>query len=353
MASYLDKETLLSLGHIDPELQAYLERTKPSPINYDDLSGFKAVVEKRNAATMAAASHPPPGIRQTELQYPTRDGLKIRAKLYQPILPPEGGSPLIVIYHGGGFCVGTPESEEQTCQNFVRAFGAVCISATYRLAPEWKFPTAHKDAWDCLRWAAENAETWNANPSVGFVIGGTSAGANITAVLAHLARDEGLSPRLTGQYLAAGSYLSDKNVPEKYRDCYLSHEQNKDVPVLPRAARDMFKKGYEPDENDGVWYAVFNHPKGHSDVPPAFFQIDGLDPLRDEGIIFERVLREEYGIETKMNIYPGLPHGHWGFYPFLKASEEFRKDQIEGMAFLLRREPDFSQVVTKAAVAGV
>lgn len=301
---------------------------------------------------MAAQKHPPPEIKQTELQYPTRDGTKIRAKLYQPTKPPKDGSPLIVIYHGGGFCTGAPESEEQTCQNFVQAFGAVCISATYRLAPEWKFPYAHKDAWDCLKWAAESARSWGADPSVGFVIGGTSAGGNITAVLAHLARDEGLSPPLTGQYLAAAAFLPETKVPEKYKKYYLSQEQNTDVPILPRAARLMFKRGYEADDDDAVWSAVFNHPKGHANLPPTFFQIDGLDPLRDEAIIFERVLREEYRIPTKMNIYPGLPHGHWAFYPFLKASEKFRKEQVEGMAFLLGREPDFGKVVTRAAAAG-
>lgn len=317
------------------------------------MSEFKSLVDKRNASRTSVLKHPPPEVKQTELQYPTRDGIRIRAKLYQPVTVPKDRSPLIVMYHGGGFCVGAPESEEQTCLNFVQAFGAVCISATYRLGPEWKFPHAHKDAWDCLKWAAENAKSWGADPSVGFVIGGTSAGGNIAAVLAHLARDEGLSPPLTGQYFAAASFLPEKEVPEKCKKYYLSHEQNKDAPVLPRAARIMFNRGYEPDEKDAVLYAVFNHPKGHANLPPAFFQINGLDPLRDDSIIFERVLREEYGIKTKMNLYPGLPHGHWGFYPFLKASEKFRKEQVEGMAFLLGREPDFTKVVVKAEAAGV
>jgi len=305
------------------------------------------MIDKRNAATKGAQKQPPPEIIQTDVQYSTRDGFKVRAKLYQPTTPPKAGSPLVVMYHGGGFCTGAPESEELTCQNFVQAFGAVCLSASYRLGPEWKFPTAHKDAWDCLQWAAKNAISWGANPSVGFVIGGNSAGANITAVLTHLARDEGLSPPLTGQYLAVPAVLPETKVPEKYKKYYLSQEQNIDVPVLPRAARLMFKRGYEPDDDDTVWWAVFNHPKGHANLPPTYFQIDGLDPLRDEGIIFERVLREECGIKTKMDVYPGLPHGHWGLFPFLKGSETFRKDQVAGMAFLLGREPDFSKVVTK------
>jgi len=353
MSSYLDEKSLLALGEIDPELKDFLEKANLPPINYDNLDDFKAMVDKRNAAAIEALGQPPPEVKQTEVQYPTSDGSKIRAKLYQPTNPPKEGSPLIVMYHGGGFCIGAPEGEEQSCRNFVQAFGAVCLSATYRLAPEFKFPYAPKDAWDCLKWAAENAKSWGADPSVGFVIGGTSAGGNITAVLAHLARDEGLSPPLTGQYLAIPAVLPDTKVPERYKKYFLSYEQNKNAPVLPKAAIDMFMQGYQPDNDDGVWYAVFNHPKGHANLPPTFFQIDGMDPLRDEAIIFERVLREDNGIETKMNLYPGLPHGHWGFFPFLKASEKFRKEQVEGMGFLLGKEPDFSKVILKAVSAGV
>lgn len=311
------------------------------------------MVAKRNVEAMKALGPSPPEIKATELEYTTEDGTKIRAKLYQPTNPPSGGSPFIVMYHGGGFCLGAPEGEEQTCRNFVQAFGAVCLSATYRFAPEFKFPTAAKDSWDCLKWAAANAKSWGADPSKGFIVGGTSAGGNISAVLAHVARDENLSPPLTGQYLVIPAVVPQSKVPAKYKEYFLSFEQNRHAPVLPVAAIDMFMGAYQPDEDDNVWYAPFNHPKGHQGLPPALFQIDGMDPLRDEAIVYERVLREEDGIKTKLYMYPGLPHGHWGFFPFLKASEKFRKEQVEGMGWLLGREPDYTKVRTAAAAAGV
>jgi acetyl esterase/lipase len=158
------------------------------------------MIAKRNEAAMKALGKPPAEIKQTELEYSASDGSEVRAKLYQPQPAPKEGSPLIVIYHGGGFCVGSPEDEEQSCRNFVHAFGATCIAAAYRLAPEFPFPYAITDSWDALKWAAANAEAWGADPSKGFVIGGTSAGGNISAALALIARDEKLSPPLTGQY---------------------------------------------------------------------------------------------------------------------------------------------------------
>ncbi|KIX98387.1 uncharacterized protein Z520_05688 [Fonsecaea multimorphosa CBS 102226] len=351
--SSLDKEYLLSLATIDPELKAFLDNAQlPPPPSYDDLDAFKKMSALRSIETLKALGDPPPEIRQSELQYPTRDGSKVRAKLYQPSNP---GSdlhrPLIVMFHGGGFCIGTPESEEQSCRNFVQAFGAVCISATYRLAPEFPFPYAVNDAWDAMRWAAEKATSWGADPSAGFVVGGTSAGGNLSAIMAHLARDEGLSPPLTGQYLAIPTVLPPAVVPEKYKEYYLSYEQNRHSPVLPVAAMDMFLSGYKPQDNDGVQWAVFNHPNGHRGLPPALFQIDGMDPLRDEALIYERVLRDECGVKTRSYVYPGMPHGHWAFFPFLKSSDKFRVEQIEGMGWLLGKKPDFSTVVTNAKPA--
>ncbi|OAP62023.1 hypothetical protein AYL99_04226 [Fonsecaea erecta] len=357
--SFLDKEYILSLAPIDPELKAFLEAAQLPPPNYNDLDAFKKMARLRDAEMLKALGDAPPEVRQTELEYPTRDGSKVRAKLYQPSdmaassSSDQRGRPLIVMFHGGGFCVGIPEAEERSCRNFVQAFGAVCVSAAYRLAPEFKFPYAVNDAWDAVQWAAAQASSWGADPSAGFVVGGTSAGANISAVLAHLARDEGLSPPLTGQYLAVPPVLPPTVVPDKYKEYYLSYEQNRNSPVLPVAAIDMFLAGYAADDHDSVHWAVFNHPNGHRGVAPALFQIDGMDPLRDEGLLYERVLSEECGVKTKTYVYPGQPHYHWAIFPFLKASEKFRVEQVEGMGWLLGRTPDFSKVVTKAKAPDV
>ncbi|KIW48108.1 uncharacterized protein PV06_00727 [Exophiala oligosperma] len=126
------------------------------------------------------------------------------------------------MFHGGGFCIGSPDSEEQSCRNFVQAFGAVCISAAYRLAPEFPFLYAVKDGWDALRRVTEQAEVWGADLSSSFIVGGISAGGNVAAVLAHLARDEPLAVPLMGQYLAIPAVLPPTVVPGKYKELYLS-----------------------------------------------------------------------------------------------------------------------------------
>lgn len=70
-------------------------------------------------------------------------------------------------------------------------------------------------------------------------------------------------------------------------------------------------------------------------MPPTYFQVCGLDPFRDEDLIFERILREENGIQTRIDVNPGLPHGSWFFLPNLTSSERCKADVIEGMSWLL------------------
>jgi acetyl esterase/lipase len=132
-------------------------------------------------------------------------------------------------------------------------------------------------------------------------------------------------------------------VPEKYKELYLSYEQNKNAPVLPQAAIDMFMKACQADERDPLW-APFIHPKGHADLPPAYFQVCGWDPLRDDALIYERVLREEYDIKTKLDVYPGLPHDFETFFPMLKSADKFCGDKIKGMGWLLGRTPEMDKI---------
>lgn len=73
-----------------------------------------------------------------------------------------------------------------------------------------------------------------------------------------------------------------------------------------------------------------------------------MDPLRDEGLLYERILREECGVKTKLDVYPGLPHGFWGFFPHLKSSRAFVKDTMRGVAWLLGKEVREEEVKNEA-----
>lgn len=60
-----------------------------------------------------------------------------------------------------------------------------------------------------------------------------------------------------------------------------------------------------------------------------------MDPLRDDSLIHEKVLREEYGVKTKVVLYPGLPHMFFAFFSQLKTSKKYVEDTSDGIKWLL------------------
>ena len=217
---------------------------------------------------------PASGMIEEDQHIHVRDGATIRIRVTKN--KDSSGRPLLVMYHGGGFCLGSLEAEQANCRALVQAFDAICVSVGYRLAPEFKFPTAIDDSWDALKWVAQNATALGADPSKGFIVGGTSAGGNISAVLAHIARDEKLNPPLTGQWLSIPAVLDDftaaKVLPEEYKKLYLSHEQIVDPPGMGKKAIDLFMHNYAPDLDDHK-FNPFIWPGGHKGQPPAYFQV--------------------------------------------------------------------------------
>jgi len=72
----------------------------------------------------------------------------------------------------------------------------------------------------------------------------------------------------------------------------------------------------------------------HTGLPPAYIQICGLDPLRDEALLYERLLREQ-GIRTKLDIYPGVPHGFKYMFPEMAATKKWHADLLDGFKWVL------------------
>jgi acetyl esterase/lipase len=180
---------------------------------------------------------------------------------------------------------------------------------------------------------AANASKLGADASKGFIVGGSSAGSNISAVLTHLARDEKLSPPLTGAYLHIPAVLSPEAVPEHLKSEYRSYEQNRNSPILNVKAIEFFRKFYKPDPKSEL-FNPFIWPTGHKDLPPTYLQIAGLDPLRDDGLLYERELRNS-GVKTKIDVYPGVPHAFEGLFPQLSLAKTSTEDKVTGFGWLL------------------
>ncbi|KAL3475698.1 Alpha/Beta hydrolase protein [Aspergillus californicus] len=278
-------------------------------------------------------SGPFPGTKQ-DSPIPFRDGYVSQSVLYKPA-GATGSEPLIVWIHGGGFCLGSARDDEYLARILCQEFKCVVVSVEYRLAPEFPFPTAIDDCWDALKWIASNAASLPSNPSLGFIIAGMSAGANVSAVLSLLSRDAPLNPPLTGTYLNAPATVHHDAIPAKYAPYFKSRDEAINAPLIPRPIMDLFISSLNPQPSSALFSPLL-WPTGHYDLPRTYFQVDGLDPLRDEGLVYEEVLRSEYGVETRIDVYPGVPHGFECVFPQLTLSRKFRKDQLDGFRWLLQ-----------------
>lgn len=88
-----------------------------------------------------------------------RDGHQNRIRSYAPEENLVKG-PLLVMIHGGGFCVGRLEHEEDNCRRWVKSHGGIAISVGHRLAPEWKFPVPIEDCYDSFKWVCIIFRWW-------------------------------------------------------------------------------------------------------------------------------------------------------------------------------------------------
>ncbi len=117
-------------------------------------------------------------------------GHDIPVRIYTP--EGEGPFPVLVHFHGGGWVVGDLDSQDADCRTIVNAAGCVVVAVDYRLAPEHKFPVPAEDAYRATCWVAENGARLAGNGVI--AVGGSSAGGNLAAVVALMARDRGGPP---------------------------------------------------------------------------------------------------------------------------------------------------------------
>ncbi|QIW94870.1 hypothetical protein AMS68_000388 [Peltaster fructicola] len=269
-----------------------------------------------------------------------RDGYDIPIKIYTPVKQSSSPSPLILLYHEGGWCQGDLNDEDHDARQFSRSLNAVCVNIDYRLAPEHAFPTGLNDCYDVTTWAAKTATPGHdllpADPKAGFIVGGVSAGGNFAAVMCQTLRDENFSPPITGQYLSVASLMWHTEVPEKWQAECRSRTTSAEDPVLGNSltGSEAFLHILQVDPKDPRFSPMLH--KNLAGLPPAYFQLCGLDPLRDEGLLYARVLSEEHNTPVKVDMYEGLGHAGWFNWPELEQSKKFFADTVEGVRWLLQ-----------------
>ncbi|HKU97271.1 MAG TPA: alpha/beta hydrolase fold domain-containing protein, partial [Vineibacter sp.] len=204
-------------------------------------------------------------------------GTTLPYRLYRPATP--GPHPIVVYFHGGGWVLGSHDSDDPFCRDLCRRSGMIFVSVGYRHAPEHRFPTAAEDGYAALRWISDHAVELGGRPGP-VAVAGWSAGGNIAAVVCQLARDR-RGPPIAGQLLVCPVTDSDFE-RGSYRD-------NAEGYFLTRPLMHWFWDHYcDPaDRKDPRVSPLRGKLAG---LPPAFVVTCEFDPLRDEGIAYAEAL---------------------------------------------------------------
>ena len=246
-------------------------------------------------AKLGGAPDPVAHIQDSAIASPAGD---IPIRIYTPA--GDGPFPILVYFHGGGWVIGDRDTHDVPCCNLANRAGCVVVSVDYRRAPEYKFPAAPQDCLAATRWAATNAAEINGDRSR-IAVGGDSAGGNLAAVVAQMARDEG-GPAMVGQLLIYP--VTDYYLPAKP-----SYIENGDGYLLTRDDMIYFWGHYlnTPTEADNP-YAAPLRAADLSNLAPAFVLTMEFDPLRDEGEHYAEQLKAA-GVPTHAKRYDGSIHG--------------------------------------------
>ncbi|CAM1500811.1 Fc.00g099730.m01.CDS01 [Cosmosporella sp. VM-42] len=251
---------------------------------------------------------------------PMRDGSLVEIKVYNA-KDKKPNSTLVMRYHGGGWVVGGHCTEHSENLLIAGRTNSVVVSVDYRMAPEFRFPYSVNDCFDSLKWSKANAATLGVDPEK-IILAGGSAGCNLAAVVALMARDEGVSGILA-QVLCFPVTCHPKFFPtDKYE--FGSYQQNHDASIVTSIRMEWFLDHYMPEPTDDWRFSCLLAPtlKG---LPPALVIVAGYDTLRDEGIAYAERLKEE-GVDTDLHTYQGMPHCFYAFATHPKAVDYF--DQI-------------------------
>jgi len=259
--------------------------------------------EQMEATAQARKAEPLPVARVDERLIPGPAG-HIRLRLYWPNTA--GPVPAIVYYHGGGHVIGSLDTHDLVARNLCAGAEAVVASVDYRMAPEHKFPAAVEDSLAALEWVHANAKKLGAD-SGKIGVHGDSAGANLAAVIALMARDAG-SPRLRLQSLVypVADYGLAGDSYDKYAQGY---------GLLTRESMVWFRNHYLRSPKDAEdWRASPIKAPSFGGVAPAIVITAECDVLHDDGERYAEALRRA-GATVEYKDYPGMIHGFFGMMP--------------------------------------
>ncbi len=245
-------------------------------------------------------------IEERKLQGPAGE---IPVRIYMPF--GKGPFGCLIYFHGGAFVVGNLDTHDAICCDLTAGAGCVTISVDYRLAPEHKFPAAPEDCYSATRCAYDTAEQINVDPNR-IAVGGDSAGGNLAAVVAQMARDR-RGPKIAFQLLLYP-------LTDAVNETRSQREFSKDQFTISKADVDWSYSHYLSDGERMIPYASPGLANSLVGLPSAYVLTAEFDPLRDEAEAYAEALRVA-GVKVTLRRYKGVCHGFVGLASVLDAGK--------------------------------
>jgi len=237
------------------------------------------------------------------------DGGEIAVRIYRPSA--DDGLPVVVFFHGGGWVLCDLDSHDAMARRMANTSGCIVVATDYRLAPEYRFPTAANDCYAALCWAAENASTFGGDPSR-LAVFGDSAGGNLAAAVAQMARDTG-TPNLRLQILAYP-------VIDAACDTTSHRTIGRDYMLWTEEVQWTWQQYLSKPADGDHPYASPSRAASLAGLAPALVITPEFDPLRDEGEAYARAL-DAAGVPTQHTRYDGMFHSFLTFTNLLPAAD--------------------------------
>jgi cation diffusion facilitator CzcD-associated flavoprotein CzcO/acetyl esterase/lipase len=239
-------------------------------------------------------------------------------RLYRPV--GDGPRPIVVYYHGGGWVLGTHDSDDPFCRDLCVRSDSVIISVNYRHAPEDRFPAAADDGFAALQWVAAHVQELGGIPGQ-LAVAGWSAGGNIAAVVCQMARDAG-GPEIVGQLLLTP--VTDSDLSRG------SYQENADGYVLTKALMVWFWDHYADQAQRTDPKASPLRAASLAGLPPAFVITCEFDPLRDEGIAYADAMAAA-GVPVRQLVAHGHIHTSLTMVDVILSGVEVRAQMAQAL----------------------
>ena len=296
---------------VHPQIQAIIDRMEELGIpKVQDLTtdAARALVENMSAARRE--DYPPPEVFEVQNATTGPGYSHVPVRIYRTTA--DTRAPVIVFYHGGGHVFGSLDTHDTATRFLALATGCTLVSVDYRMGPEHPFPAAVEDCYDATRWVADHADALRVDPAR-LAVSGDSAGGNLAAVVALMARN-------SGAFAVSAQALIYPVID--YRGGAPSHERfGEGYGILEAETVAWFKERYLPDpELHDDWRASPRNAASHAELPTALVLTAECDVLRDEGSAYAAQLRDA-NVPVEHVEFPGMIHGFFGYLGLVDDAE--------------------------------